>query len=168
MHLQGSVVSSAYANGAADERMRQGHVMGVRSEGMPSSLAVYADWLFYTANNHVLLAVLVGDPSHPYSLNRRKMVLATSCAFAFFLAACLFSAGYALPSVPEDYPKTLALLALLRDLPTTLSVSLQLLWDVPGGTLWNCPCARAGPVPLRKPCGLAMLCCHSVPEERQN
>ena len=48
-------------------------------------------------------------------------------------------------------------LELLRDWPTTLCVLIQLLWDVPGGSLGICPCAQRGP--CRRPCGRGMLVC---------
>lgn len=143
-----------------EDRMRRGDVVGVQPHGEALRIELLADWLFYTTNNHVLLAAVgFAHPSHPYPLNRRIQMLATSLAFAFLLASVLLIAGYALPSVPGDYSMSKTLLALLRDWPTTASVVLQLLWDVSGGSLSSCPCGRVGPPGLRKMCGFGMLCC---------
>ena len=125
------------------------------------SSRLLSDWWVYLANHHVLLAAIgFAPPAHPSPPHRRRLVFATSLAFAFFLASCLFLAKYnTLPTVPRDYSMATRLLMLLRDWPTTLSVALQLLWDVPGASLGSCPCVSVGPPALRKPCGLAMLCC---------
>ena len=137
-----------------EEKMRTGHVLGVG--GSP-----FGDWVFFILNSHVLLAAIgFAHPSHPYPLQRRRLVCATSLSFAFFLASCLLLAGYVRPTVPSDYGVTKRVLNLLRDWPTTLSVALQVVWDVgAGATMRSCPCARIGPPALRKPCGLGMLCC---------
>lgn len=140
-----------------EERMRQGLVVGVQQPGR--RVALFADWLFYMTSNHVLLSAVCFPQPHPYSLQRRRLVCATSLAFAFFLAVVLLLAGYALPAVPRDYSVSKMLLARLNDWPNTLSVMLQLLWDVSGASLSTCACVRIGPLSFRKACSVAMLCC---------
>lgn len=145
------------ASNGVDERMRAGLVVAVVPQG---GRGLISDWIFYMQNNHVLLSAIFAHPSHPYPLQRRRLVLLNSLCFCFFITSLLFLAGYALPSVPAAWRSTLGMISLLRDWPTTASVVLQLVWDVPGSSLGICPCARSGmPPALRKPCGYGMLCC---------
>jgi hypothetical protein len=150
-----------------EERMRQGLVVSVLPEGPHG---IIADLKFYLNNNHMLLWAIFAHPAHPYPPQRRRLVLLNSLAFCFFVSSLLFLAvGRTTHIDVEDKWRWQTLeqgavglrhLTLLREWPTTLSVLLQLLWDVPGASLGICPCARAGmPPALRKPCGFGMLAC---------
>lgn len=150
------------------ERMRKGLVISVLPDGPHGFLA---DLKFYLNNNHMLLWAFAAHPAHPYPPQRRRLVLLNSLAFCFFITSVLFLAVGRTAHVDgndtwrfekklEQGAEGLRHLPLLRHWPTTLSVMLQLIWDVPGSLLGSCPCARSGmPTALRKPCGFGMLCC---------
>ena len=140
-----------------EDRLRRGLVRSVAPFGPRGA---FADLLFYLRNNHVLLSAFAADPGHPYSPQRRRLVLLNSIGFAFFLA-CLASLGDNCGSSCDREARGWLLntpvLLLMRDWPTTLCVLLQLLWDVPGASLGICHCAQQGPCP--RSCGRGMLVC---------
>ena len=109
------------------------------------------DCAFYLANNHVLLAVFLAHPAHPYGRLQRGLVLFNSVAFAFFITAVLHAA------VPLDLARTAV--------HATLGTVLQLLFDLPASMLGTCPCAhRCLPPPVQGCCrGVALMClsCHT-------
>ena len=144
------------------DRLRRGLVTSAPSQG------IIHDFAFYLRNNHILLAAFVAHPSHPYPVQRRRLLLLNSLGFAFFVTCLAQSLGSQCGASSDcvhhrrDREQLRAvlgapLLALLRDFPTTLSVALQLLWDVPGGSMGICHCAKQGP--CRKGCGRGMLAC---------
>lgn len=102
------------------------------------------DCLFYLRNTHVLLAVFLAHPAHPFPRKRRALVLISSLAFAFFITSLLKGTG----------------LAKLGPV-SIVGAILQLFWDVPGSMLGTCPCASTPmlPVWLRKCCESASFCC---------
>ena len=104
------------------------------------------DGLFYLCNNHVLLAVFLAHPEHPYGRLQRGLVLLDSLAFAFFITAVLHSL------IPLEMARSA--------LHVTLGTLLQLAFDVPSSMLGTCPCAhRALPDFLQGCCrGVALVC----------
>jgi hypothetical protein len=154
-HAQGR--GNGRDGGSVAERMRQGSVISILPEGERGALA---DFKFYIRNNHVLLSAFVADQSHPSPEQRRRLALLNSLAFGFFLAALLLLAkSRRAADVPDLPAEARGLIALVRNWPITLSVGLQLVWDVGSASLGVCPCAKVGPVALRKPCGYGMLLC---------
>ena len=126
------------------------------------------DLVFYLRNNHMLLAAFTAHSSHPYGVQRRRLLLLNSVGFAFFITCLAQSLGGGCTASSECVSNRrnreqlrevigAPVVALLRDFPTTLSVLLQLLWDVPQASMGICHCAKHGP--CRKQCGRGMLAC---------
>jgi hypothetical protein len=142
------------------EQFRTGHV-----RSRPPDLL--SDFIFYLRNNHVLLFAFVAHPEHPYPLKRRQLLLLNTFGFALFVACLAQSLGGA-GAEARDAEQLKAVLgepvvALLRDFPTTLSVLLQLLWDVPGASMGVCHCAKDapdGPRPCQTLCGRGQILCY--------
>ena len=152
--------SAAYA-AFAEERFRSGRVTS-----KPPDLL--HDFIFYLRNNHVLLSAFAAHAAHPYPLQRRRLLLLNSIGFAFFVACLAQSLGSTCGTSSEcesnrrDREQLRSVLgaplvAVLRDFPTTLSVLLQLVWDVPGSSMGICHCAKQGT--CKQQCGRGMLVC---------
>jgi len=113
----------------------------------------WTDCWFYVKNDHVFISVFLAHPSHPYTRERRFLVLLNSLSFAFFVTA-LFQV-----IIPV---KTLRVVAVL-----VCGTLLQIMWDVPAAMLGTCPCAHLAclPAPLRRLCScasFACLCCRTL------
>lgn len=102
------------------------------------------DWWFYLKNNHVLVSCLLAHPAHPYTRQRRLLVLLNSLSFAFFVTALLSTL------IPGGVLRTATLLV--------WGTLLQLLWDVPASLLGTCACAHMAclPTPVRRCCGASL------------
>ena len=111
------------------------------------------DCLFYLKNNHVLLSTCFAHPAHPFSRNRRVLVLANSLAFAFFITCALHAVGL-WNQLRADQLAT-------RVIAPVVGALLQLVWDLPGAMLGSCVCASCAefPVWLRSCCGFSSLVC---------
>lgn len=109
----------------------------------------YQDCLFYLCNNHILLSICFAHPAHPFSRNRRLLVLGNSLSFAFFIT-CVVRGLFGFDQLAES-------------LASVLSAVFQLAWDIPGSMLGSCVCANMAvlPVWLRHGCGYASLICLS-------
>jgi len=162
--LHAAAVGTSGAHMNTEERLRQGHVM---SEGSGKGMSdIMRDLFFYLRNNHVLLSAFLAHKDHPYPPERRRLVLVNSIGFAFFLAtiSSLGICGGSCSRRAERHgwvhiaPILTPIATFLRDWPTTISVVLQLVWDVPGGSLGICHCAQVGP--CRRSCGRGMLMCY--------
>ena len=126
-----------------EEALRSGRVTFTHGAG-----GWLQDCIFYLCNNHILLAVFLAHPAHPYPRMQRGMVLFNSLAFAFFVTAVLHAL------IPAEVRGLLHL---------TLGTVLQLLFDVPASMLGTCPCAhRALPEVVQNACRGTALCCLSL------
>ena len=124
-------------------------VATVNEDTLGWGVATYTDsWmrdcLFYLCNNHVLLAVALAHPLHPFSRSRRLMVLANSLSFGFFISGALHML------LTKEGSNSRAARVLVE---TTAGTLLQLAFDIPAGLLGTCPCAhRALPSLVQQGC----------------
>ena len=84
IHTEGMTPRSRRLATSSDDEMRNALLSG-QMRFPPNGW--WTDGWFYVKNNHVFISIFLAHPSHPYTRERRFLVLLNSLSFAFFVTS---------------------------------------------------------------------------------
>jgi len=150
IHTEGMTPRSRRLATSSDDEMRSALLSG-QVRFPPNGW--WTDGWFYLKNNHVFISIFLAHPSHPYTRERRFLVLLNSLSFAFF--------------VTSFFQVLMPVETLRVAMVLVYGTLAQIMWDVPAAMLGTCPCAHMACLPpaVRRLCGCASfgcLCCHTL------